>query len=100
MTERKHLEVWEERLAIYNRDGGICQYCGKHVDINAFQVAHRIANVKWARKKYGGEVIDSALNKATTHAGVCNDLIQVTNNPIERELLIDRILADIDKETE
>jgi len=95
MTERERLDVWEERLEIYNRDGGICQYCGKHVDINAFQVAHRIANVIWARKKYGGNVIDHVLNKACTHGGACNDLIQITHNQIEVEALVNRIREEI-----
>jgi hypothetical protein len=91
--ERQRLETHEQRLAIYERDGGICQFCGKPVDINSFQVAHRIARTVWTLKKYGREVIEHPLNKACTHAGNCNDLIQVTNNPIEREKIVVAILG-------
>ena len=91
--ERARFETHEQRLAIYERDGGICQYCGLPVDINSFQVAHRIASTKWALAKWGREIIEHPLNKATTHPGACNDLIQVTNNPIAREELIDSILG-------
>jgi hypothetical protein len=91
--ERQRLETHEQRLAIYERDGGICQFCGKPVDINSFQVAHRIAAAKWCYKKYGKEVIDHPLNKACTHAWACNDGMLITNNPVEREKLVDRILG-------
>jgi hypothetical protein len=91
--ERQRLETHEQRLAIYERDGGICQFCGKPVDINSFQVAHRIARTVWTLKKYGREVIEHPLNNACTHAGTCNDCLQVTNNPIEREKIVIAILG-------
>lgn len=94
--ERQRLETHEQRLAIYERDGGICQYCGKPVDINSFQVAHRIARTKWAIKLYGADVIEHSDNKACTHPGACNDLIQITNNPVERENLAQEIREKID----
>jgi 5-methylcytosine-specific restriction endonuclease McrA len=92
--ERARFETYEQRLAIYERDGGICQYCGKPVDINSFQVAHKIARTVWTLKKYGREIIEHPLNKACTHAGACNDLIQVTNNPCEREKIVVAILGE------
>jgi hypothetical protein len=91
--ERQRLETHEQRLAIYERDGGLCQFCGKPVDINSFQVAHRIARTVWTLKKYGREVIEHPLNKACTHAGKCNDGVLITNRPMECEALIDRILG-------
>jgi hypothetical protein len=93
--ERSHLETHEQRLAIYERDGGICQYCDEPVDINSFQVAHRIARTKWAIKLYGADVIEHADNKACTHAGSCNDLIQITNKPVQREALAQEIREKI-----
>jgi 5-methylcytosine-specific restriction endonuclease McrA len=95
--ERASFETHEERLAIYERDHGLCAYCGRPVDINSFTVAHRIARTKAMLKKYGREVIEHPLNKATTHPGACNDLIQCTNRPVEREHLASLIRARIDE---
>ena len=91
MSERNRLEQHESRLEIYYRDKGICRYCGFPVSINEFQVAHIIANAKWARKKYGGEVIDHPLNKACTHSGKCNDGVLITFCPAEANKLADKI---------
>lgn len=91
MTERQRFELHEERLAIYSRDGGICQYCGEPVDINRFEVAHRIANTVSNRKRYGAEIVDHRLNKATTHAGRCNSGMNCGFNPGKCQEIIDRI---------
>jgi 5-methylcytosine-specific restriction endonuclease McrA len=93
--ERERLEAHEQRLAIYARDCGLCAYCGRPVDVNSFTVAHRIARTKWAIAKYGRDVIEHPMNKATTHHGACNDLIQCTNKPVERENLATLIRARI-----
>jgi hypothetical protein len=98
MTDRSKLDLYEQRLEIYNRDGGICQHCGEPVDINSFQTAHVIADTVAMRKKYGACVIDHILNRVTTHAGKCNDLVQVTFNPIKREELADKIRDQLLKE--
>jgi len=95
--ERARLEAHEQRLAIYQRDYGICAYCGRPVDINSFTVAHRIARTKAMIYKYGRDVIEHPLNKATTHPGACNDLIQCTNRPVEREHLATLIRARIEE---
>jgi hypothetical protein len=94
--ERSRLETHEQRLAIYERDGGLCVHCGHYVSINDFQVAHRIARTVWTLKKYGREIIEHPLNKACTHPGACNDAVLITFRPVERELLVDEILRDID----
>ena len=86
-----------ERLQIYYRDGGICQYCGRPVGINEFQLAHRIARAKWAIKKYGLEVIEHPLNKLVTHAGKCNDLVLITYRPVQREELVAKIREELSK---
>lgn len=91
MTERARIETHEQRLAIYERDGGICQYCGKPVAIDAFTVAHRIARTRWAVARYGADVIEHPLNKVTTHPGRCNDGVLITFRPVEREELVARI---------
>jgi hypothetical protein len=81
--ERRRFAVAEQRLAIYYRDGGICQSCHRPVSIQAFQVAHRIADTVSNRKRYGGHVVDHALNKSTTHAGKCNDAQNCGFNPVQ-----------------
>ena len=88
---RAGLALYEERLAIYSRDGGRCQTCGEMVDINAFQVAHRIANTKANRSRFGARIIDHLLNKATTHPGRCNDAQNIGNNPGKCAELVRRI---------
>lgn len=95
---KTQIDIYEERLEIYNRDNGICQFCEKPVSINEFQVSHRIANAKWARKKYGAEVIDHPLNKACTHSGRCNDGVLVTYNPCAAESLARSIRETIHRE--
>lgn len=92
------LDKQAERLQIYYRDGGICQYCGRPVGINEFQLAHRIARAKWAIKKYGLEVIEHPLNKATTHAGRCNDGMLISFKPVQREELVEKIREAIRKQ--
>lgn len=89
--ERKRFEVYEERLRIYSRDGGICQSCGKPVGVNEFEVAHRIANTVMGRKRYGTEVIDHPLNKATTHRGRCNDAQNCGFNPEKCREIVEAI---------
>jgi len=95
MTERERIRLHEERLRIYVRDRGICKACGKPVDINGFQVAHRIANTVMNRKRFGDEVIDHILNKATTHPGRCNDAMNCFNNPVETDKIIRAIILEM-----
>lgn len=97
---RAALDREEERIAIYNRDHGRCQHCGVPVSWGEFELAHRIADSVAMRKKYGAEIIDHPLNRCVTHRGDCNAAVLVTHNPVERENLIDEILAQIDKEKE
>jgi len=91
MTERERMRLHEERLRIYVRDRGICKACGKPVDINGFQVAHRIANTVMNRKRFGDEVIDHVLNKATTHPGRCNDKMNCGFKPDECARIVEAI---------
>jgi len=78
---RAGLALYEERLAVYIRDNGVCRSCGKRVGVNEFEIAHLIANTKCNRKRFGDRIIDHRLNKATTHAGRCNDAQNIGNNP-------------------
>lgn len=91
------IDLHEQRLEIYYRDGGICQFCHEPVGINDFQVAHIIADAKWCRKKYGGEVIDHPVNKACTHSGRCNDGMLITYKTKQADSLAEKIKQEINK---
>lgn len=95
--ERKRFEQHEERLRIYARDHGICQACGELVDVNAFEIAHRIANTVAGRKRYGDDIIDHQLNKATTHPGRCNDAVNCGFRPDDCRRIVEAILGSKDK---
>ena len=94
MTDRQRLAIHEERLAIYNRDGGICQACGLPVNINSFEVAHRIANSVCNAKRFGRSVIDSPHNKACTHRGRCNDAMNCGFKPDKCAEIVALVQAD------
>ena len=81
---------------MYNAVEGICEVCGKYIPMNDFEIAHRIPNSPTWLKKYGKEIIDHKFNKAVTHKA-CNASVLLANQIVEREKLVDRILADIDK---
>jgi len=88
---RSGVLLYEERLAIYNRDGGRCRTCGEPVDVNAFEVAHRIADTICNARRFGRAVIDHPLNKATAHAGRCNSRMNIGTNPVECAKLVKEI---------
>ena len=94
--ERKRFEQHEERLRIYARDHGICQSCGEPVNVNSFEIAHRIANTVANRKHYGAEVIDHPLNKATTHPGRCNSAMNCGFRPDECRRIVEAIESEKD----
>ena len=91
------IDAHEQRLEIYYRDGCRCRFCNNPVSIHEFQVAHIIADAKWARKKYGGEVIDHPMNKACTHAGRCNDGVLITFKTLQADALAEKIKQEISK---
>ena len=89
--ERKRFEQHEERLRIYARDRGICQACGLPVVVNNFEIAHKIANTVVNRRRFGDEVIDHPLNKATTHPGRCNSAMNCGFRPDECRRIVEAI---------
>jgi len=92
-TERQKFELHEERMALYSRDKGICQFCGLPVGINEFQVAHRIAQTKTNYHRFGKAVIDSQTNKAVTHPGRCNDGMNCGFNPAKCREIVEQVEA-------
>jgi hypothetical protein len=95
MTERQKLALHEERLSIYSRDGGICQACGLPVDINSFEVAHKICQSKMNVKRFGRAVIDSPHNKACTHRGACNSSMNCGFKPDKCAEIVALVQADV-----
>jgi 5-methylcytosine-specific restriction endonuclease McrA len=90
-TERQRLDAHEARLAIYARDRGTCRSCGFPVTVDAFEVAHRIADTVANRLRWGDAVIDDPRNVATTHAGRCNSAQNIGFNPVKARALADEI---------
>jgi len=88
------------RRAIFKRDRWTCQNCRKSVyACGTPQLAHRIADTKLNRKKYGNEIIDHLLNRWATCCLYCNGKMNIGFNRVESEKLADKILAqmEIDK---
>lgn len=77
---RAGIDRAEERAMLYALDQGICQGCGRPVEWTVFQIAHRIADTRENRHKYGAEVVDSIHNKAIAHPW-CNDKLNCGRNP-------------------
>jgi len=98
-TEGQRRDQWEERLAIFERQNGICACCERPLDLNDFEIAHRIMNGKWCIEKYGREVIDHPLNKAATHRGMCNSAMLITFSPVKVSALVSQIKTQIALDT-
>jgi hypothetical protein len=88
---RSGLESADEREAIYIRDGCRCQTCLGAVPFDGFELAHRIANTKANRKRWGDRVIDSPHNRVVTHPGRCNSRQNIGGNPQACLALIERM---------
>jgi hypothetical protein len=94
MTERQRLKLHEERIWMYNRDKGICQWCGQPLEFGNFEVAHRIANTVSNRKRYGADVVNSVHNKACTHRGRCNDGVNCGYKPDKCAEIVEMVKQD------
>jgi len=64
----------KQRLAAMAACGGICEACGKQLSQNSWQGAHRIANTKPNRTKWGAWIIDHPMNIAIVCSLGCNQL--------------------------
>ena len=82
-------EKWQRQLALA-KSNGVCEICG--APLAQMQGAHRIANTKANRAKYGSFVIDHPLNIAIVYSLECNQSCNIGNNPGESLRLIKRIV--------
>ena len=92
------LEKKDERVAIFKRDRWTCQACGRSVYIHGTpQLAHAIANTRQTERSTA-ETSRSPTEPEGRHALKCNDKMNIGFNPVESEKLVDRILAQIDRQ--
>lgn len=71
-------EKWQRQYAL-TKSNGVCEICG--APLEQMQGAHRIANTKANRAKYGSFVIDHPLNIAIVCSLACNQSCNIGNNP-------------------
>lgn len=85
-----------QRVEALSVCGGVCEVCGKTLTAGTWQGAHRIANTKTNRAKWGNFIIDHPLNIAIVCSLACNHVcnigynegacLQLAKKIIEREL--------------
>lgn len=85
----------EQYTRIYYRDKGKCRTCGTALRYGEGQRAHRIAQTKANRRKYGDAVIYHDENMVLTCPGRCNDAQNIGNNTVQSRALADLIRAGI-----
>ena len=88
MTE---IEERQRRLALASC-GGVCEICGKTLTASTWQGAHRIANTKANRAKWGNWIIDHQLNIAIVCSLACNQSCNIGQNTGACLELIERIV--------
>ena len=81
----------EQREKALARSCGVCEICGKPLNSNAMQGAHRIGNTITNRNKYGSFFIDSKWDLLYTCSLGCNAKADVGKS-IGNQL---RVLAEI-----
>lgn len=97
MTARQKLEAEEKRQEIFARDGYLCRECGRSVHaFGTAQLAHRIAQTKSNKAKYGLEVIHHPLNLASVCSLRCNDAQNIGFNPEACRELVEEIKKEIE----
>lgn len=92
MTEKRRIQ-YEIR---YELDNYVCQKCS----VYATHIAHRIANEKVNRKKYGKEVIDHNFNIVSVCSSKgkgCNDSYNIGNKPNQCKKLVELIIKQGDE---
>ena len=88
MTEA---EKWQRQKALAS-SGGVCEVCGKTLTPSTWQGAHRIANTKTNRAKWGNWIIDHPLNIAIVCSLACNHVCNIGYDPGACLDLVQKIL--------
>lgn len=84
---------YEQRQYALATSGGVCEVCSKTLTPRTWQAAHRIANTKANRSRWGSWIIDHPKNVAIVCSLKCNDACNIGNNPAACLDLVARILA-------
>ena len=109
-----------DKKLIAIRDFWHCQTCGKKVDINNYQIAHKIKQDKtqkgrgsvahvrqWLLDKYGldmtateivANIINHPYNVCVTCSSSCNDEQNLFNKPVPMDRLLEKIMKDLHQE--
>ena len=99
MTASAKLDAIDQREAIFAASYYRCEACGGPVRAHGTaQLAHRISKSVGHLRDYGPRVIHHRLNLAPVCSLRCNSAVLIDGNPVEKEALLDRIFAAIDKE--
>lgn len=69
-------EIWQRQYALAI-SGGTCEVCEKTLTASTWQGAHRIAQTKTNRAKWGNFVIDHPLNIAIVCSLKCNQACNI-----------------------
>ncbi len=81
-----------QRLMALAKCGNVCEVCGKQLTLSTWQGAHRIANTKANRKKWGDFIIDHPENIAIVCSLKCNHVCNIGYNPGECLRLVQKII--------
>lgn len=81
-----------QRLVALAKCGNVCEVCGKQLTSSTWQGAHRIANTKANREKWGSWVIDHPLNIKIVCSLACNHVCNIGYNPGECLRLVREIV--------
>lgn len=69
-----------QRIEAIAESGGVCEVCGKTLTNSNWQGAHRIANTRANREKWGAWIIDHPLNIAIVCSLGCNYVCNIGTN--------------------
>ena len=86
MTDKEKLQ---RQIALASC-GNVCEICGQ--TLTTWQGAHKIANTKSNRKKWGDFIIDHPMNIAIVCSLKCNDACNIGYNKAETLNLIEKII--------
>jgi len=70
-------EQIKQREVAYSCSNGVCAVCGKPLNEGQPQYAHRIANTKTNRTKYGTFIIDNPMNGVYVCSLRCNQSVNI-----------------------
>lgn len=82
-----------QRIVAITTSGGVCEVCGKTLTASTWQGAHRIANTKPNRAKWGNFIIDHPMNIAIVCSLACNHVCNIGYNEGECLRLVQRIVT-------